>query len=358
MMNEAACRRIQMEITQLCHSALDSHALRAALLERLQTVVPFDYVYFSTTDPATRLGTSTVMTEAPPPWMMPVFVDNEFLQADFNKFSDMIRDRQPVSTLSDATRNDMRLSRRYRDMLAPLSMHDELRAIFVTGGACWGTLCLHRGQVAYSPGEADFLAGLTPHIANGLRMSLQVEKDERLDTTDGPGVLILAEDLSVVAITSPAEHWLAELARMERGDKDTLPLPVRSAAASLRAMEQGTAPPGFTPKVRLRTLSGQWLLVYASRLKSAAGDAQISIMFEAAQPAEIAPIILLAYDLTQREGEIVQCILRGWPTGEIASRLHITPNTVQDHLKAIFEKVDVGSRGELAARIFTRQLAT
>jgi DNA-binding NarL/FixJ family response regulator len=65
-----------------------------------------------------------------------------------------------------------------------------------------------------------------------------------------------------------------------------------------------------------------------------------------------------AYQLTKREGEIAQCVLCGWSTTEIAGRLHISPNTVQDHLKAIFEKVDVGSRGELAARIFTQQYQT
>jgi DNA-binding NarL/FixJ family response regulator len=82
---------------------------------------------------------------------------------------------------------------------------------------------------------------------------------------------------------------------------------------------------------------------------------QIAVIFELAQPAEIAPMIMQAYQLTKREGEITQCILRGWSTTEIATKLHISANTVQDHLKAIFEKVDVGSRGELAARISTQQ---
>ena len=66
----------------------------------------------------------------------------------------------------------------------------------------------------------------------------------------------------------------------------------------------------------------------------------------------IAPLVMQAYQLTNREGEITQCVLRGWSTAEISARLHITLNTVQDHLKAIFEKVGVNSRGELAARIF------
>jgi DNA-binding NarL/FixJ family response regulator len=90
-------------------------------------------------------------------------------------------------------------------------------------------------------------------------------------------------------------------------------------------------------------------------LKDAADQRQVSVIFEMAQPAEIAPLMMQAYALTKREGEVTQCVLRGWSTSEIAARLFISQNTVQDHLKAIFEKVAVSSRGELAARIFTQQ---
>jgi len=356
MQRKTLAESTRLDIARLCHSALDARTMRVELLQRLRTAIPFDYVYFSTTDPTTQFGTSSVLVDDPPPWLLSVFLENEFLQEDFNKFSDMLRERQSVAVLSESTGHDLHRSRRYRDMLVPMAMGDELRAIFVTDGACWGTLCLHREQAGsgYTPAEAAYLAQLTPHIADGLRKALLLGGAPLAESLDGPGVLILAEDLSVVAMTSAAEHWLMELAETERGDPHALPLTVRSVVTGLQAVERGVVTADFTPKVRLRTRSGQWLVLYASRLRSPAGQGQISVIFEIAQPAEITPLIMQAYDLTKREGEVTQCVLRGWSTTEIAARLHISPNTVQDHLKAIFEKVDVSSRGELSARIFAQ----
>jgi DNA-binding CsgD family transcriptional regulator len=347
----------KQELIRLCHSALDSRTLRLELLSRLRKVIPFDYVYFSTTDPATQFGTNAVLLEDPPPWLMPVFLENEFLRDDFNKFSDMLRNQQRVSVLSEATGHELSRSPRYRDMLAPLGMDDELRAIFVTDAACWGTLCLHRGSSSsgYTPAEAAFAAQLSPHIADGLRKALLFENALRGETQDGPGVLILSNDLSVVAMTAAAEYWLSTLRETEGGNRHPLPLTVQSVVAGLKAIESGLLAARTMPKARVLTRSGHWLVLHASRLRSSENSAQITVTFELARPAEITPLIMQAYLLTKREREITQCVLLGWSTAEIAARLHISPNTVQDHLKAIFGKVDVSSRGELAARIYTQQ---
>ncbi len=357
MKREAFAESHKLDIIRLCHSALDSRKLRFELLQRLRPIIPFDYAYFSTTDPATQLGTSFVLVEEPPVWLMALFVENEFLQEDFNKFSDMLRKQQSVGILSEATHHQLHRSQRYQDMLLPMSMEDELRAIFVTGDACWGTLCLHRERATshYTPADAAYLAQIAPHITDGLRKALLLDSLPLTNALDGPGVLILSEDLSIIAMTSAAEYWLTELTESERNTRRTLPLAIRSVVAGLKAIECGLAAAGSTPKIRLRTRTGHWLMLYASRLKSSGNQAQITVVFEIAQPAEIAPLMMQAYQFTRREGEVVQCVLRGWSTTEIAAALHISSNTVQDHLKAIFEKADVSSRGELAARIFTRQ---
>src|SRR5215212_485766 len=67
------------------------------------------------------------------------------------------------------------------------------------------------------------------------------------------------------------------------------------------------------------------------------------------------PLIVDAYSLTKREGQITRLVLRGLSTAEVSEELHITANTVRDHFKSIFDKVGVRSRRELVGQVFAQQ---
>jgi DNA-binding CsgD family transcriptional regulator len=54
---------------------------------------------------------------------------------------------------------------------------------------------------------------------------------------------------------------------------------------------------------------------------------------------------------------VTRLVMQGRSTNEIAACLHVTPYTVQDHIKAIFVKVGVQSRRELVAQLFLRYYA-
>ena len=82
------------------------------------------------------------------------------------------------------------------------------------------------------------------------------------------------------------------------------------------------------------------------------GDRPRAVILEAPRAPELAPLIADLYGLTERERAVTQLVAQGLSTNDIGDRLFLSPYTVQDHLKSIFEKVGVGSRGEVVARLF------
>jgi DNA-binding CsgD family transcriptional regulator len=354
-MQQRKAEQTRRELIRLCHTGLDSHRLRIEIMKRLRAVVPIDVSFFTTADPATLLFTGAVIDELAS--ATPLFIENEFLQEDVNKFAWMARHNLPVGDLVQATQGELARSQRYREILAPMALGDELRAALITGGSCWGFMCLHRNRESphFTLAEAAYLARLTPHFAEGLRTAMLLGSTAEAAVPDQPGVMVLAEDRSVVAITPAAERWLAEISEVDWTSKQAFPHAVSAVVGRLLALEQDNAGQlELPPRVRLRTASGHWLVVHASRLSGQQVQRQIAVIFEVARPAEIAPLIVQAYDLSKRETEVMQMVVRGLSTAEISKTLLISLNTVQDHLKAIFDKVGVRTRRELVGQLFAR----
>jgi len=354
-----SAERIKQEIVRLCHAGLDSRTFRLETVRCLRKAIPVDVSFFATADPATLLFTSAVVDDILAR-ATAQFIENEFLKDDSVKFARLARGSSPVDSLSLATKGELARSLRYQEILAPMDLGDELRAALVAGSKCWGFMCLHRERSSpnFTPTEGAFLAKLTPHLAEGLRTALLIG-DGRVSSLplDGPGLVLLGDDLSLAAITPAAERWLAEVAKSDWPSASEVPEAVYAVAARLLAIERGGshAPPDLMPRTRLRTASGRWLVLHASRLRAADTEGQIAVIFEEARPSEIAPLIVDAYGLTKREGEITRLVLRGLSTAEVSEELHITPNTVRDHFKAIFDKTDVRSRRELVGQVFAQQ---
>ena len=76
------------------------------------------------------------------------------------------------------------------------------------------------------------------------------------------------------------------------------------------------------------------------------------MFIQRAHPTLVAPLLLKAYGLTTREQEVAQLMFRGATTIQAAQRLAISPYTVGDHMKSIFEKTGARTRGELSATLF------
>jgi DNA-binding CsgD family transcriptional regulator len=340
--------RAERALVRACHGGLDVDALRDALLASLRAVMPVDAAFVATADPETLLFTG-VYAEAPLDTATAAFLDNEFGTRDVNRFATLATSRQHVAGLDDATGHQRSASPRYRDIMRPLGLGDELRAALVVDGRCWGYLCLHRqdGRLGFTAEEAATVARLVPHLAAGLRHAVRLQAPASGDRVP-PGVVLLADDLSVIAVNAHAEYLLS---LVEDRSPRQLPLPVAvyAAASALTALERRTSV-AAQPSTRIPTSAGPWLSLHASRLEADAGHGPIAVVVELAEPQATASLLLSAHGLTPREADVARLVLRGLSTTAIAESLYISRNTVQDHLKAVFDKTGVHSRRDLVGQ--------
>ncbi|HET9254610.1 MAG TPA: helix-turn-helix transcriptional regulator [Pseudonocardiaceae bacterium] len=306
-MRRLSARHAENEIIRHCHRGLDVSTVQRQVLRSLGRLMPVDAAFFATTDPETLLFTSAWCTEEPLTAATELFLDNEFGRRDVNKFAALATSTRHVASLDGATGCDRDSSLRYRDIMRPLGLGDELRAALVAG----------------SSGD-----------------------------TQSPGVVLLAEGLSVVAITPQAEHLLSMIEPAASAGHP-LPIVVRAVAVALRAVERGSAPATLLPSTRIQTAAGRWLKVHASHLHGSPGEDRIAIVVEPTEARAAVPLMLAAYGLSRREAEVARLVLRGTATRAIADTLHISAHTVQDHLKAVFDKVGVRSRRDLVGRLLS-----
>jgi DNA-binding CsgD family transcriptional regulator len=337
-----------------CYAGLDAAGLRAEVLRRLRRMLSVDAAFFATVDPMTLLFTSAA-AEEPLGAATPLFLENEFGREDVNKFAALAQAADPVASLDRATRGRRPASARYREIIGPLGLGDELRAALVTKTGCWGVLCLHRQDAAhgFDATEIDLIRRICPHVAEGLRRAVTIEPAAAAgaDAT-APGMIVLDANLAVVSMSHEAQRWLAEIGEAGWPSTRELPIPVYSAAAGLIRLENGpsTAQPPAT--LRVRSAAGRWLSLHASRLCGPPAP-QIGVVIGPTPAAHISPLLLNAYGLTTAQSRVVALVVRGHSTRQIVSELHISANTVQEHLTAAFDKFGVRSRRELVAALLT-----
>jgi DNA-binding CsgD family transcriptional regulator len=338
-------------------TAADVFTRVSPLLRRL---VPFDAAAFLATDPTTGLPTSPVRIDdldGITHRMCAEHWHREFLVDDVNAFRDLARAHVPAATLC-ATAGDARRSARFRHFLRPLGLGDELRAVLRVGDAPWGTVTLWRreGEAPFTDDETSVVAGLSAPIGEAIRRHARPSPDLAGTTDhDRPGLLLFGAGGDIVSINDEARVWLAELPpepRVPAGLGVEVPVWLLITMYRASAVRAGTG--DGTARTRVRSLRGRWLVCHASCLRRSDGEiSDTAVVIEPAQPSTIAPIVVAAYDLSPREQQIIRLIARGVGTAAIADELVLSRHTVRDHVKAIFAKTGVSSRGELTAKLFS-----
>lgn len=355
MVTPAAATPVREAILRLGNRGLPVADYSRAVGQLVTKVVPAEGTCLMTVDPATLLPTAEYVENGLPAPALLRMVDIELREPDFNKWVTLTQSRAQAASLSAATKGELDLSLRQREIRSPGGFSDELRIVLTSGTGTWGQLTVFREQRRpyFSTAEVAFVSSVAASIADGLRRAMLLDP---VQAEQGDVGLLMLDPEDRVTLTNPAaERWLDELGAGDRAGS-ALPLAVVCTARQARAIGIATdcrdLPEGLRPAVaRVRTDHGDWLIVRGS-LMGHEPDAPVTVILEPARPAQMAPVMVQAYGLTDAERRVTELVARGLSTQQIAHRLDLSTYTVQDHLKSIFAKSDTGSRGDLVARLF------
>jgi DNA-binding CsgD family transcriptional regulator len=303
-----------------------------------------------TLDPASLLVTSHFhegLDELPPEWLA-----HEYYEDDVNKLADVARSERGVSTLHDATGGDPASSPRWHFNMRMGGDQELIAALRTPSGDAWGALGLYRepGAPPFDRDELELVRSLAPLLAEGARRALLVGEATDPEGPESPGLVVLTDRWNVESATPGVERWLSEL---PDGGWDAGRLPAAVYAVAGRALRTADGPDALSEVAVARVLSrsGTWVVLHGAALV-ADGARRVAVIVEPAHPARISPLLMSAYGLTQREQEVTRLVLQGASTAEMAERLVVSPHTVQQHLKRIFEKTGVRSRRDLVGKVF------
>jgi DNA-binding CsgD family transcriptional regulator len=303
-----------------------------------------------TVDPASLLVTShfnPAMPELPPEWL-----ELEYYGEDVHDLSSVARSASGVSTLHEATGGDPSRSPRWQANMEMGGDQEMLVALRTRAGDPWASLGLYRepGEPLFSDDEIELIRAAAPFLGEGAQRALLLGEARDPDGPDAPGLLVLSAKGEVESSTPGVERWVSDL---PGGDWDAGRLPTAALSVAERALRTAASPdaPGEVALARVLSNSGTWVVLHGATLVGE-GPARVAVIVEPAHPARITPLLMAAYGLTEREQEVTRLVLQGDSTAQIAEHLVVSPHTVQEHLKNVFEKTGVRSRRDLVGKVF------
>jgi DNA-binding CsgD family transcriptional regulator len=328
-------------------SCMSSDELRREAVNELHKAIGFETWCWPVADPASLLPFDALANLEPAfTRAMPRYLLLGESGADLNLRMLSAGSRQPTAAFSALTAGDFARSPGWDECMRPAGMGDFVTTACRDSQGCWGWFQPRRtsDERSFTTEDTAFLGDVAPVLGEiTRRAAAATPRRQPPPELPPPAVVIFNENLGRTASTPAAPAWLDTL----------IPYPEAVLGAIVGRALGARDQTQHTARVRLATLTGAWAVLDGAILDGF-DEPQVAITLRAATSDEVLDILCRAYDLTPREAELARHIVNGLSTQQIAERLYITPYTVKDHLKAMFRKVGIGTRGELVSQLTGR----
>lgn len=321
---------------RIAHSGYSVEAAFAAFDQLLRSQIAYVVACWTTLDPATGLFTTTTLTGAPRDRATEKrLYECEFREQEPSNFLSLLERSRSTAILSEVTGGDLGRASRF-EVFGPMGVTDELRAVLSVDGVAWGTAAILRVGGHFGPGDVRAVRTIARHAADAVRLALLRGAAGRPElVNDPPGVFTVEADGTVVAMTASAQGWAIRAGSGLEYAVQTVATAIRERPGIAGATSRAVAP------------DGNVLTIHASAM---VGDSEsVAVIVDRARPAEVTSLLVDAYGLTHRQRDVLGRILLGRPMTQLAHSLGMSEHTAHDHRKAIYRRMGVSSRSELAA---------
>ena len=349
MGSSAAYARARETILRICRGEVDTRTLRLEVLGAIRRATGFDAYAWLLTDPETSVGSSP-LADVPCLPQLPQLIRLKYLTS-VNRWTGL---PSAVASLHEATGGALSQSLIWRELLCRYGVTDIASSVYRDRFGCWGFLDLWRtGAPPFSAADIEFLGHIAGPVTTALRHGLArtfipATGDQM---PGGPVVLLLSPELVVRAQTPQTQRYLRVLVPPEPEDQAPVPAGAYNVAAQLLAAEAGVD--DSPPTARVHLADGRWLTLRAARMEDAGQapeDRDVAVSIEPSTAGDRVSVFARACGLSPRETELLHHLAGGAGTRDVARLMFVSENTVQDHLKSIFDKSAARSRRALLAR--------
>jgi DNA-binding CsgD family transcriptional regulator len=287
-------------------------------------------------------------------------------------FFKTLNNPKAVATTGNVTSfGDLIKSEYYNDFLKPQSIYYQMTIYLRSGGKLLGTLALFRPRQEKDFSLHENAKGelLASQLAGALEKSIfvdKINKSEEIINSICPdlpykGILVLDESLEPVYINEDARKTISSLTEEKELWEDSLfhlpkELYIQCQKLTESSMQKEDTATNREAKI-LNKSTGQTISTNLRLINHSRDSGLYLICMNQNESGTLLSKQLDKFGLTRRELEVSRLVCEGFKNGEIGEKLFISEYTVENHLRSIYEKLEVKNRTSMAHKVmhFTSQ---